>query len=63
MPPLSLSDEELSLSRSLAEPIAYGRRDEFLQAVAATLGNCPQPGPGVTHRVARDVHSNTSAPP
>jgi hypothetical protein len=30
MPPLSLSDEELSLLRSLAEPAAYGRRREFL---------------------------------
>ena len=32
MPPLSLSDEELSLLRSLAEPVAYGRRGEFLMA-------------------------------
>jgi hypothetical protein len=55
MPPLSLSDEELSLLRSLAEPVAYGQRREFLQAVAAELGACPQPGPGVTYRVARDV--------
>jgi hypothetical protein len=29
MPPLSLSDEELSLLRSLAEPVAYGQRREF----------------------------------
>ena len=55
MPPLSLSDEELSLLRTLAEPVAYGRRREFLQEVAAELANCPQPGPGATHRVARDV--------
>jgi hypothetical protein len=55
MPPLSLSDEELSLLRSLAEPVAYGQRRAFLQAVAAALEACPQPGPGATHRVARDV--------
>jgi hypothetical protein len=45
MPPLSLSDEELSLLRSLAEPVAYGQRREFLQAVAPALAACPQPGP------------------
>jgi hypothetical protein len=54
MPPLSLSDEELSLLRSLAEPIAYGQRREFLQAVAAELRAC-EPGPGATYRIARDV--------
>jgi hypothetical protein len=53
--PLSLSDEELSLLRALAEPVAYGRRREFLQEVAAALTTCPQPGPGATYRVARDV--------
>jgi hypothetical protein len=55
MPPLSLSDEELSLLRSLAEPVAYGERREFLQAVATALAACPQPGPGATYRIARDV--------
>jgi hypothetical protein len=55
MPPLSLSDEELSLLRTLAEPVAYGRRGEFMQAVAAELKACPEPGPGATYRVARDV--------
>jgi hypothetical protein len=55
MPPLSLSDKELSLLRSLAEPLAYGQRRAFLQAVALELANCTQPGPGVTYRVARDV--------
>jgi hypothetical protein len=53
--PLSLSDEELSFLRSLAEPVAYGQRREFLQAVAGELANCPQPGPGATYRIARDV--------
>jgi AMP-polyphosphate phosphotransferase len=55
MPRLSLSDEELSLLRSLAEPVAYGRRREFLQAVAAALEAGPQSGPGVLFRVAREV--------
>ena len=55
MPPLSLSDEGLSLLRSLAEPVAYGRRREFLLSVAAALERCPQPGPGATYRIPRNV--------
>jgi hypothetical protein len=39
--PMHLSDEEMDVLLGLAEPIAYGRRDEFLQAVAATLGELP----------------------
>jgi hypothetical protein len=54
-PPLQLNDEELRQLLELAEPVAYGQRREFLQAVALELANCAQPGPGVTYRVARDV--------
>jgi hypothetical protein len=53
--PLSLSDEEMALLRSLAEPVAYGRRREFLCEVAATLEAVHQSGPGVLFRVAREV--------
>lgn len=53
--PLSLSDEELSLLRSLAEPVAYGQRREFLRQVAIAMATCPQPGPGATDRIARGV--------
>jgi hypothetical protein len=55
MPPLSLSDEEPSLLRSLAEPVAYGQRSAFLAEVAAELANCPHRGPGVTHRIAGQI--------
>jgi hypothetical protein len=53
--PLQLNDEELRQLLELAEPVAYGQRREFLQAVAAALANCEQPGPRSTYRVARDV--------
>ena len=46
MPPLHLSDEEMDVLLGLAGPIAYGRRTEFLQAVASALAGCPQVGPG-----------------
>jgi hypothetical protein len=55
VPMLSLTDEEMSMLRELSEPIAFGRRREFLQAVAAELANGSQTGPGATYRVARDV--------
>ena len=56
--PLSLTDEEMEVLRRLAAPIAYGRRDEFLHAVTAALASCPQPGPGVVYRTARDLQRN-----
>ncbi len=55
MPPLSLSNEEMNQLLTLSEPVAYGQRRAFLQAVAAGLEACPHPGPGATHRIARDV--------
>jgi hypothetical protein len=60
--PLSLSDEEMALLRSLAEPVAYGRRREFLCEVAAALEAVPQSGPGVLFRVAREVQRKMSFP-
>jgi hypothetical protein len=53
--PLHLTDEELRQLLELAEPVAYGQRREFLRAVAGELAACPQPGPGATYRIARDV--------
>jgi hypothetical protein len=53
--PLALSDEEIDVLHRLAAPIAYGRRDEFLHAVTAALASCPEPGPGVVYRTAREI--------
>jgi hypothetical protein len=53
--PLSLSNEEVDLLHQLAAPIAYGRREEFLQAVAGALVSCPEPGPGAVYRTAREI--------
>jgi len=53
--PLHLSDEEMDVLVGLAAPIAYGRRDEFLQAVASALAGSPQVGPGEVYRAARDI--------
>ena len=52
---LALSTEAIEVLHGLAAPIAHGRRDEFLQAVAVALADCPQPGVGVVYRTAREL--------
>ena len=42
---LQLNDEEIDVLLRLATPIAFGRRDEFLQAVAAAVSK-PASGAG-----------------
>ena len=56
--PLHLSDEEMDVLLGLVAPIAFGRRAEFLQAVAAAVeqaGVGSGVGVGLVHRVAREV--------
>ena len=53
--PLSLTEEEMDVLHRLALPIAWGRRQEFLQAVTDALSSCPEPGPGVVYRTAREL--------
>ena len=52
--PLALSDEDIDVLHRLAAAIAWGQRQQFLQAVNDALASCPQPGPGVVYRTARD---------
>ena len=66
MPPLQLSDDEMSVLMRLAEPIDHRLRPEFLQAVAAELEAGGQPGAvgiGSVHRVARTVQRRFFDPP
>ncbi|HEY5206326.1 MAG TPA: hypothetical protein VIJ63_17250 [Roseiarcus sp.] len=44
--PIHFSDEEKDVLLSLAQPVAFGRRAEFLEKVAQKLANCPHCGPG-----------------
>jgi hypothetical protein len=53
--PLALSDEDIDVLHRLAAPIAWGQRQQFLQAVNDALASCPQPGPGVVYRTAREI--------
>jgi hypothetical protein len=55
--PLSLSDQEMEIVTRMAEPVAFGQRREYLQAVAEALAQYPQAeiGVGTVHQVARAV--------
>jgi hypothetical protein len=63
VPPLSLSNDEKEVLFTLAEPLDHRRRGEFLATVAAELEACPQPGPGLVHRVAAQVQRRFWDPP
>ena len=55
MPPLKLDDAELDVLMSAAAPLEPHRRDAFVTEVAAELARYPELGPGVVHRVCRDL--------
>ena len=66
MPPLQLTDAEMSVLRRLAEPLDYQRRPQFLQEVAVELEARRQAGEigeGAVHRVARALQRKFWEPP
>jgi hypothetical protein len=66
MPPLQLTDDEMTILRRLAEPIGQQRRPQFLEEVAAELEAKRQAGEigeGAVHRVARTLQRKFFDPP
>ena len=61
--PLRLTDAELDAVFAAARPLAVNRRDDFLQAVAASLRRCGEIGPGVVHRICAEVQREHFDPP
>ena len=61
--PIRLTDDEMSHVFDAARPIAVNRRDDFLQAVAASLRRCEVIGPGVVHRICVEVQREHFDPP
>ena len=55
MQPLALTDEEMSIVRSLSEPLPWSRRNEFLSAIAEALAVLPVRGPGAAHRIGAEI--------
>jgi hypothetical protein len=63
MSPIRLTDAELDTVLRAARPIAYDRRDEFLQRVASELQRCGELGDGVVHRICAAMQKEFFDPP
>ena len=63
MPPIKLSDDELTAVMAAARPIAVNRRDQFLQQVARSLQACSEVGPGAVHRAIAEAQRAHFDPP
>jgi hypothetical protein len=63
MPPLKLSDSELTQIFRCAQPLPVGDRDAFLQAVAERLSGVVDVGPGAVFRVCAEVQKQFFNPP
>jgi hypothetical protein len=55
LPPLYLSDEQMSAVLAASHPIAPARRVDFFVDVVRELSALPMVGDGVVHRVIVDV--------
>jgi hypothetical protein len=63
MSPIKLSDDELSAVLAAARPLPVDLRDPFLHAVAHELSGRAEVGPGVVHRVCRELQRQFFSPP
>ena len=63
MPPLSLSDSELSAIVEAARPLAPRDRTKFVEAVAVELSRYPEIGPGIVGRVPAKLQRRISIRP
>jgi hypothetical protein len=61
--PFALTEEETAVVLTLAAPLERGKRDAFLAQVASTLAKQPARGPGVVHRIGREVQREFFEPP
>ena len=55
LPPLALTDDELSAVQRAAAPIHPQQRDAFLKVLAVELERHPVVGPGLVHRLAGEL--------
>jgi hypothetical protein len=63
MPIVALSDSELQIVFSAAQPLAPKDRDPFLKAIAERLATIPERGDGVVFQVCREVQRKHWDPP
>jgi hypothetical protein len=60
---MPLTPEEMSVLRSLSEPIDQRRRADFMQEAARRLEAAPAVGPGTAHQIGRAVQRDFRDPP
>lgn len=63
MPPVKLTDDELTAVMSAARPLPIEMRDAFLHAVAHELSSRNVIGPGTVHQVCRELQRHFFDPP
>jgi hypothetical protein len=63
MPPVRLTDAELSVVLNACRPLQPCDRDQFLKDIAAELASLPMLGPGAVHRVIATVQRKHWDPP
>ena len=63
MPPIRLTDDELSAVLAAARPLAVEMRDPFLRAVATALEGSKVIGPGVVARTCAELQRQFFDPP
>jgi hypothetical protein len=63
MPPLRLTDSQITAIFAAARPLAVQDRDLFLQEVAAVLAGITDPGDGDVARAIRTVQRKHFDPP
>jgi hypothetical protein len=63
MPPLRLSDDQLSAVWQAAKPLAVDQRGPFLEALAAELRGQGELGDGAIYRAIRAVQRRYFDPP
>jgi hypothetical protein len=63
MPPLRLTDSQITAIFAAARPLAVQDRDPFLQEVAATLAGIVDPGDGDVARAIRATQRKHFDPP
>ena len=63
MPPLSLSDAQMSRLLAACAPLAVSQRRPFLEALAADLRQHPEIGDGTVDRAIRETQRQFWQPP
>jgi hypothetical protein len=60
--PLGLSDEEVDALMAISAPVPVELRDPFLRALVQQLEKFPEIGPGLIHRLGRELQREFCRP-